>query len=310
MTDTPIDATEWAGSRTNGKSGMRIRLPGAAASVGLRYFEPAADLRALVSSYYVFRADVPLFADVMRADLSQIRFMLRGVGRYLFSGKDIVTPDICLLGPSTEATRFEVTGPLLVFGVGLHPAGWAALVREDASHFTNGLGDAVDHFGALLLDGLDAMRSVHDSRTMVGIADVVMRAIKARAIEPPLNFTRVTDAWLTGATDPSVDSLVADLGISARQVERLAKRIYGAPPKLLARKYRALRAASLIGTNALHWSDAAGDAYFDQSHFIRDFKRFTGLTPSQFQSNPPPVTRLTLQRRVLSGEIATIARVS
>ena len=88
--------------------------------------------------------------------------------------------------------------------------------------------------------------------------------------------------------------LIAELGVSARQVERLTKRIYGAPPKLLARKYRSLRAASLIGTSQLHWSEAAGDAFFDQSHFIRDFKRFTGLTPSQFQNDPPPVTRLTL----------------
>ncbi|WP_231639013.1 helix-turn-helix domain-containing protein [Sphingomonas profundi] len=289
---------------------MRIRPPKAATSIGLRYFEPAADLRALVSSYYVFRADMPRFADVMRADIGQLRFLLRGQGSYFLGGDPVPSPEVCLLGPSFAATRFEVAGPLLVFGIGLHPAGWAALVRDDASLHADRVSCAIERFGSMLADALDAMRAVHDARTMVGIADVVMRALKSRATEPPTNFTRVTDAWLTGATDPSVDALVAELGISARQVERLAKRIYGAPPKLLARKYRCLRAASLIGTSAVHWSDAAGDAFFDQSHFIRDFKRFTGLTPSQFQRDPPPVTRLTLQRRELSGEIASLARVS
>ncbi len=289
---------------------MRIRPPGAATSIALRYFEPAADLRPLISSYYLFRTDLTFMADVMRADLGQLRFMLRGTGEYFFDGEGVETPEACILGPSTRATRFEARGPLLVFGIGLHPAGWAALIRDDAGLHADRIACAISRFGSLLGDTLDAMRSVHDPRTMVGIADVVIRALKARSIEPPLNFTRITDAWLTGALDPNVDALVAELGISARQVERLAKRIYGAPPKLLARKYRSLRAASLIGNSELHWSDAVGDAFFDQSHFIRDFKRFTGLTPSHFQRDPPPVTRLTLQRRDIAGEIAAIARVS
>lgn len=289
---------------------MRIRLPGAAAPFGLRYFEPAADLRGLISSYYLFRADLPHIADVMRADLGQLRFMLKGKGNYIFADRVIETPAVCLLGPSTAATSFDVVGPLLVFGIGLHPAGWAALIRDDASRHANRAVDAVPVLGPLMDDALDAMRHAVDARTMVGVADVVMRALKARSVEPPFHFTRIIDAWLTGAPDPHVDELVAGLGISARQVERLVNKIYGAPPKLLARKYRSLRAASLIGTSKLHWSDAAGDAFFDQSHFIRDFKRFTGLTPSQFQNDPPPVTRLTLQRRVIESEIAPLARLS
>lgn len=289
---------------------MRIRLPGAPASIGLRYYEPAADLRALISAYYVFRADMPFFTDVMRADLGQLRFMLRGTGAYLRDGIAVPSDEVHLLGPSTAATRFEVRGPVLLFGIGLHPAGWATLVREDASLLADCAVDGRTCFGPLLSEMLDALRNAPDAHAMVNIADVVMRAFKATAPEPPIHLTSVVDAWLTGASDPSVDDLIAELGISARHVERLAKRIYGAPPKLLARKYRSLRAASLIGTRRIHWSDAAGDAYFDQSHFIRDFKRFTGLTPSQFQNDPPPVTRLTLQRRTALGDIAPLARVS
>jgi AraC-like DNA-binding protein len=289
---------------------MRIRLGDAPASIGLRYYEPAADLRALISAYYIFRADLPVLADMMRADLGQLRFVLRGGGTYLRDNWWVRTSDVHLLGPSTLATRFEARGPLLLFGISLHPAGWATLVRDDASLLANRGVNGIDRFGSLIEDMLDALRHAPDTRAMVSIADMVMRVLKGRASEPPIHLTGIVDAWLTGATDPAVDHLIADLGISARQVERLTKRIYGAPPKLLARKYRALRAASLIGTSQLHWSDAAGDAYFDQSHFIRDFKRFTGLTPSQFQNDPSPVTRLTLQRRAAPGEIAPLARVS
>ena len=36
------------------------------------------------------------------------------------------------------------------------------------------------------------------------------------------------------------------------------------------------------------WTDAALEAgYFDQSHLIRDFRRFVGCTPSEFAASRP-----------------------
>ena len=54
---------------------------------------------------------------------------------------------------------------------------------------------------------------------------------------------RAVDAWLADNPSPVLDELVATTGLSRRQVERRCNALYGAPPKLLARKYRALRAA-------------------------------------------------------------------
>lgn len=277
----------------------------------LNYFEPAADLRSLVSSYYLFSADLPRVVDVMRADLAQLRFMIAGHGHYRFGdGAPMRTPAVSLIGPTTASTSFDVEGPLIVFGVGILPAGWAALVRDDASRYANLVEDATDIFGALLGDALDAMRTTPAPDLLVSIADAVMRALAARAQDPPLWFTDIADRWLTGAASPDVGALIAEAGLSARQIERLARRIYGAPPKLLSRKYRALRAASAIAADQLPWSEVVGEAYYDQSHFIRDFKRFTGLTPRQFQLAPPPVTRLMLQRRALAGRLPEISVVS
>src|SRR3546814_1953365 len=56
-------------------------------------------------------------------------------------------------------------------------------------------------------------------------------------------FVRHVDAWLAGGVSPRIEDLVAVTRLSRRQVERKCNALYGAPPKLLARKYRALRAA-------------------------------------------------------------------
>lgn len=272
--------------------------------VGLRYCAPAPDLRRYVSSYYLFHADLSHVSDMVRADLAQLRFMIAGHGAYMFAdGEARISPEVTVIGPTLSATRFDIAGPVLVFGISLLPAGWTALVREDASRHTADVVDGVALFGALVADALDAMRGALSTDMMVAIADRTMRALAAEADDPPLWFTKLADRWLLGSASPKVDAFVAELGLSARQVERLTRRSYGGPPKLIARKYRALRAASLLGTDGVQWQDVASEGYYDQSHFIRDFKQFTGLTPRQFQSDPSPVTRLMLQRRTLNAHM-------
>lgn len=272
-------------------------------SLGLRYFAPSQPLRGLISSYYVFHADVPRFSDLMRADLPQIRFMVRGSAHYqIADGESVQAPMVTLLGPTYRATRFDVQGPLLVFGVGLLPAGWAALVREDASLFANCIADASRLVGRTFEDLLEMLANVRTSQA-VDLLDRVFRGLFAGTLDPPLWLTRTTEQWLSHSPSPQVDDLVAALGISSRQVERLVRRVYGGTPKLLARKYRTLKIASEMNDRGASWQEVAGDAYSDQSHLIREFRQFTGMTPRQLVGQSTPVTRLTFERRKLIGTL-------
>ncbi len=275
---------------------------GRASTVSLRYFAPAPELRRFIAAYYIFQTDQPRLADLVRADMAQLRFMVQGAGCYGF-GEDRFAgaPEISLLGPTTAATAFDVEGPALVFGIAILPMGWGALVREDASLFADSVVDGAAMFGAATGETLDALR--HDPRPsrMIAAVDRLLRGLVDGSDWMPDWFALLADRWLTDAPSPSVDALVREAGVSGRQVERLARRLYGAPPKLLARKYRALRAASRFAATGMGWADAAGDAFYDQSHFIREFKRFTGHTPCQFQREPSAVTRLTLARRHLAS---------
>jgi AraC-like DNA-binding protein len=279
--------------------------------ISLRYFLPAPDLRRYIASYYVFQADLSIVSDLVRADLAQIRFQIAGAGQYGFAGGlSAAPPRVSLVGPTMAASRFEVAGPVLMFGASLLPTGWAAAVREDANLLVHRVDDGIARFGPVLDDALDAMSAAPTPEAMVSIGDAAMRVVFARAIDPPAWFTQMMEGWLTDAASPSMDRLAELSGTSPRQLARLANRIYGAPPKLLARKYRALRAA-----NALCEADyergfgAVRDAFYDQSHLIREVRRFTGLTPTQYRENPPPVTRLMLQRRGFAAQLPRIAVV-
>jgi AraC-like DNA-binding protein len=72
--------------------------------------------------------------------------------------------------------------------------------------------------------------------------------------------------------------------ISIRQLERLCVKYVGLP----ANSYIALNrfhtsVNQLLNTRFSKFSDLAYDnEYYDQMHFIREFKRFTGYTPGMF----------------------------
>src|SRR3546814_2234328 len=75
--------------------------------------------------------------------------------------------------------------------------------------------------------------------------------------------------------------------MSIRSVERMTKHYYGLSPRMLARKYRAVRAAAAIARGETIDTDALGDAFYDQSHLIREIKRFAGATPGQLRTPSP-----------------------
>jgi AraC-like DNA-binding protein len=90
-----------------------------------------------------------------------------------------------------------------------------------------------------------------------------------------------------GAT---VEAMAKSAAVSSRHLERLFARHLGVAPKTLARVLRFQRALGALmrdpeGTLA----DVAADAgYFDQAHFIKDFRRMTGGVPRGYRGYYPP----------------------
>lgn len=83
-----------------------------------------------------------------------------------------------------------------------------------------------------------------------------------------------------------VEELADYCHASVRQLERGFQRIVGVSPKFFARTLRFERAQRrLMMEPELDLTTLAYDCgYFDQAHFIKDFKAFTGKTPSEYAS--------------------------
>lgn len=271
----------------------------------LEYAVPGPKLADYVTLFYWFRADVPLIEDIERADHAQIRFRLTAGGAaYRFvDGHAQQVSDAHIVGPSTGAFHVRAQGPVELFGAGLTPAGWAAIVGSDASGMINRAVDLAGLFGAAIgEDAISRLRAAEGLEGKTACCEAILTGLMGTGQGRMLDFVRQVDAWLYSDPSPSVEALVRAAGLSRRQVERRCRALYGAPPKLLARKYRALRAAVALLAGQVSLDEAVGMGFYDQPHMSREIKQFTGYTPRQMKSEPGLLAQLTVAQRYALGD--------
>ena len=276
------------------------------ADIHLDYVVPAADIADFVTLFYAFRTDLAVFEDTERADHAQVRFRLDArSGDYRFADGTVhrSTP-VHVIGPSSAAFRISTEGPVRLFGWGLTAAGWAAMLGGDASNALNTMMDAVPLFGPRALRVHADIVATSDPDAQAAIASAFIRELVHDSCREMMRFARTVDAWLEASVSPNIDDLIAATGLSRRQIERKCNMMYGAPPKLLSRKFRALRAAVAMRGGEMRFDDVVGYGFYDQSHMIREVKQFTGLTPKQVRDQPTLLTGVTVAKRAeVAGQV-------
>ncbi len=92
------------------------------------------------------------------------------------------------------------------------------------------------------------------------------------------------DAFEQTGTSVRVRDVARRVGLSQRRLIQVFAAEVGLTPKLYGRVRRFQRALALVrGAPAPDWARVAAECwYFDQSHLIRDFRAFSGLTPEEF----------------------------
>ena len=89
---------------------------------------------------------------------------------------------------------------------------------------------------------------------------------------------------LEAAPTRPIASIADELKVSHGHLDREFTRVVGLTPRALARLLRLRRLVEGIDVGGdVPWTDLAAElGWFDQSHLIRDFKRHTGVTPSEY----------------------------
>jgi AraC-like DNA-binding protein len=81
-----------------------------------------------------------------------------------------------------------------------------------------------------------------------------------------------------------VDDIQRQFNLTIRTLERLFSRYVGIGPGWVVRRYRLYEAAEKLDKGVIaDWPRLAADlGYFDQAHFIKDFKKMIGVSPGEY----------------------------
>jgi len=171
-----------------------------------------------------------------------------------------------------------------VFGIKFRPGAFYPFITSPVSAFTDSsisLGAAFGTEGAVLPGAILALE--HEGE-MVDCAETFLRARCPERDETVGVITAIIDRIIADRDITTVDGLVGRLNLNRRTLQRLFSRYVGVGPKWVIRRYRLHEAAERVAaSDVVDWPALALNlGYFDQAHFIKDFKAIVGKAPADY----------------------------
>ena len=187
---------------------------------------------------------------------------------------------VVLFGPTSRATRLVCTGPQVVT-ICLSALGWATLVGRSAAALADRAVAAGDVLDPRLVAALHEAAQFDDRSCIAERLDPLLA--KARCVTPAdESLVRGLESIINEGLVCVAEAAGVELGVASHVVRRSALRHFGYPPKVLLNRRRFVHAMERMILSDRGYSEAARHGYFDASHFIRDAKRFLGMTPRRF----------------------------
>jgi AraC-like DNA-binding protein len=257
-------------------------------SLSFKVLAPAPELRRWVRYYWVLKdfARSPQIDEYLAPDgFEEIIFSYaEGFRRQTISGSetcDDVVGGSYVVGTKTCGVACSRLGRLAMVGVKLWPQALHSLLRIPM-HDEPGKPLHLGALNAPILAELEGRLFDADSESDVrSILDTGLRRALSSEVDDMLAFAinELFDA--RGAV--GIDDITRRCGVHYRTLEKAFRQHIGIPPKALAKVLRFKNAFSRFsGDPAAGRLRALECGYYDQSHFCKEFKFFTGRSPTRF----------------------------
>ena len=187
-------------------------------------------------------------------------------------------------GVHTGRFTTALEGQGVVFGVKFRPGGLHPFLRAPLSTLRNRSLPLRELFGAQGDRLGPAVLSQQDDAAMVAAA-VEFLVLHLPPVDGEVERVgRIVDGIAVDRSVNTLDDLVAQWRIGKRALQRMFNQYVGVGPKWVINRYRMHEALERMEQDdALEWTRLALElGYFDQAHFIRDFKALVGCPPAEY----------------------------
>ena len=252
-------------------------------------FQPSADLQSLVKLFWTLEVAAEHSGERQRiipdGCLELIFILGDDIRRIISEEESVIQERAIVVGQITEPFTIHPTGYVNVFACRFYPYGFSYFITQPIKNLTNKETPINLLFGQEIAQEL-TQKIINASNTAerIGIIEnFLLDNLKNEAIIDNIVKTTIDTLLTTNGSAP-ITSILKDDPSKRRQLERKFFKQIGLSPKQLGKVIRMQSALKLLLNQK---SDsltqiAYESEYYDQAHFIKDFKEFTGTNPSEF----------------------------
>lgn len=254
-------------------------------------FEPHPDLAALVKCHWTL--EVPASPDTQKQriipDGCMEMFFILGddVKRFTSEDQFIIQPRAMVVGQITKPFFIQPVGYVNTFAIRFYPYGFANFIQVPIIELADKETSLNELFGknASQLEN----QIIHANSTQERIELVEQFLLNKLADQVTIDsiVKSTIDALLKTSGNASITSILSKEPSKKRSLERKFSKQVGMSPKQLGKVIR-LQAAlkTMLHKQADNLTQVAYESeYYDQAHFIKDFKAFTGINPKEYLSD-------------------------
>lgn len=186
--------------------------------------------------------------------------------------------------PAREVYTQRLADRGCVFGVKFKPGAFYPFIKQPVSQ----LGPEPIHIRQIFdVDARVIERSVlsqPSDEEMIPLVEQFIRPKLPKRDENVVLLGEIIDHIINSREITKVDEVCGHFSLNKRKLQRLFDQYVGINPKWVIKLYRLQNAAEAMDTG--HFTDLTQLShelgYYDQSHFIRDFKKAVGQTPEEY----------------------------
>lgn len=183
---------------------------------------------------------------------------------------------------------------LRVIVVCLKPTALYHLFRTDVSKIINTGANPQNLFKSKLREFTSQFENEHSMKSLVKLLDKTF-INQLKHVNPKFNFIDIAvDIILKSEGVISIDELIIKLKVSKRYFQKKFKEMVGITPSLYIKIIRYNFIFSSFSESDAQFNSSNASLYFyDSAHYSKSFKKFLGMSPSEFERSQYPFIELT-----------------
>jgi len=252
-------------------------------------FEPHPDLASVVKCHWILEipdgSQAPRQRIVPDGCIEMCFILGDDIKRYTSETEFTLQPRSMIIGQITTPYYVQPTGYVNSFAVRFYPYGFSNLIDTPIQKLADKDTPLHELFGEQTARNLEkAIIEASSTEERIKIAeDFLLSRLSEQSTIDQIVKSTIDTLYLTNGK-ASINSILKDEMHKRRNLERNFTKSVGISPKQLGKIIRLQAALQSIlnqKDESLTWIAYEND-YYDQAHFIKDFKEFTGINPKEY----------------------------